>query len=270
LAGDEVKVTDVIPYTGTAGGSRLFLYVESTNSPEKATIRISNQTLQAVRVDAASVNTVESMAYDSATMKTLGLLFPSSTTVSFFTEDAAGTRTIRFADRALGFDFIDNLVTVTIGSNIQTAGTITAATSMEAVNPEGIDPGVVSSNNIDPAECVRLLDLSLATATNYSLRLTSNPPTDSANGTEITGGGYLAQTFQVNAAVSPGRKTPTADIVFPAPTATWPEIQGMEVWTTSSPARRWWKAMAPNERRTPQLGNSGYRIPAASMVFSLD
>jgi hypothetical protein len=125
--------------------------------------------------------------------------------------------------------------------------------------------------NLDPAEENRLLDLSLVVATNYTLRLTSTTPTDTVNGTQLSGNGYAAQTFQVNAA-SAGRKLPTATITFPAPSGgDWLPIKGLEVWTIGTVARRWWYALpAANWVTMTVAGGTQFRIPVGQLAWEID
>lgn len=120
---------------------------------------------------------------------------------------------------------------------------------------------------VDAAEANRLLDVSLPPGTTFQCRLMSTPPSDLLLGAELTGGAYAAQNFTMPAAANM-QKVNTVAITFPAPTANWLEVQGMEFWTTTGTiSRRWWKALSPGERRTATSGGSPLRIPVGSLIF---
>jgi hypothetical protein len=120
---------------------------------------------------------------------------------------------------------------------------------------------------VDAAEANRLLDVSLVPGTTYSCRLMSTAPSDAANGTELTGGGYAAQNFTMPAA-SNMQKVNTVAIAFPSPTTNWSLVVGMEFWTTAAtPTRRWWKALSASEQRAATSGGSPLRIPIGSLIF---
>jgi len=122
------------------------------------------------------------------------------------------------------------------------------------------------ADNLTNAEENRLLDLSLPTGAGAcQLRLTSDAPTDAAAGTELSGGGYAAQNFTVTAA-SGGAKENTAEILFPAASADWSEIQGYEVWVSTE--RRWYRALSAPERRTVLTGDQ-FRVAAGALDFTL-
>ncbi len=122
------------------------------------------------------------------------------------------------------------------------------------------------ADNLTDAEETRLLDLSLPTGANAcQLRLSSNSPTDSVAGTELAGNGYAPQNFTSSAAAA-GSKNNVGEILFPAATGAWLEIQGYEVWVGTE--RRWYRALTVAERRTLAL-NDQYRIAAATLTFAL-
>ncbi len=90
-------------------------------------------------------------------------------------------------------------------------------------------------NNLSDAEEVRLLDLSLSNTD--LLALTTTLPTDSAAGTEVTGGSYARQPLTWGAAAS-GVKATSAALSF----ATMPacEVFGWEVLGSGGAPRKWY------------------------------
>ena len=124
------------------------------------------------------------------------------------------------------------------------------------------------ADNLTDAEENRLLDLSLP-GTGMFVRLTSTTPTDSAAGTELSGNGYTPKAITFGAA-SGGSKTNSAEVLFDTvTTADWATILGIEIWDASTGGnRRWYRALAPAEQRTPAVGDQ-YRIAASALTFSI-
>jgi hypothetical protein len=124
------------------------------------------------------------------------------------------------------------------------------------------------ADNITDAEENRLLDLSIPTSGMY-LALTSTAPTDAAAGTELTGNGYTRQAMATTAAAS-GSKTNSAQINYgPVTTADWLAILGYDVYDASTAGnRRWYRALAAGEQRTPKVGDT-YRVAANALTFTL-
>lgn len=99
------------------------------------------------------------------------------------------------------------------------------------------------ANNIVVAEANRLLDASLGTATYTAptgamkLALSTTTGTNSAAGTEVTGGSYARQTITFNAASS-GSATNSNSISFTGmPAAT---VTGVEIFDSNGTPRRAW------------------------------
>jgi hypothetical protein len=87
---------------------------------------------------------------------------------------------------------------------------------------------------------------------------------DSAAGTEVTGGSYARQSLSVAAAVS-GATSNSADVVFTGmPAAT---VVGVEIWDSAgSPVRLWYGALASS--RTVAAGDE-VRLTASSLALSI-
>lgn len=87
---------------------------------------------------------------------------------------------------------------------------------------------------------------------------------DSAAGTEVTGGSYARQSLAVAAAVS-GATANSADVVFTGmPAAT---VVGVEIWDSAgSPVRLWYGPLTAS--RTVAAGDE-LRITASSLTLSL-
>ncbi|MFE7906475.1 phage tail fiber protein [Streptomyces albogriseolus] len=87
---------------------------------------------------------------------------------------------------------------------------------------------------------------------------------DTAAGTEVTGGSYARKTLTTAAAVN-GATSNSADLVWTGmPAAT---VVGVEVWDSAgTPVRLWYGALAAS--RTVIAGDE-LRIPAGSLTFSL-
>jgi len=74
------------------------------------------------------------------------------------------------------------------------------------------------------AQAIANSEMGVSPAATRILRLYSVAPTTTTAGTEISGSGYAAQTIVLGTADSTGTCNQTADINFPAATATWPNI----------------------------------------------
>ena len=87
---------------------------------------------------------------------------------------------------------------------------------------------------------------------------------DTAAGTEVTGGSYARQSLSV-AAASAGATSNSADLVFAGmPAAT---VVGVEVWDSAgTPVRLWYGALAVS--RTVAAGDE-LRITAGSLTLAL-
>ncbi|MFJ7111788.1 hypothetical protein ACIQW4_01240 [Streptomyces albogriseolus] len=87
---------------------------------------------------------------------------------------------------------------------------------------------------------------------------------DTAAGTEVTGGSYARKTLTTAAAVN-GATSNSADLVWTGmPAAT---VVGVEVWDSAgTPVRLWYGALAAS--RTVLAGDE-LRIPAGSLTFAL-
>lgn len=123
------------------------------------------------------------------------------------------------------------------------------------------------ANNIVDTEENRILDDSLPTGAGaITIKLRSTAPTDSADGTAISGNGYADMTFAVGAASS-GMKANTADILFAAATGSaWPEVRGYDIYVGAN--RRWYFALPAPDYRTINVG-SQYKIAAGALTFAL-
>lgn len=122
--------------------------------------------------------------------------------------------------------------------------------------------------NLVTVEANRLLDDSLPDDTVY-VALTSDAPTASAAGTELSGNGYARQAISMAAAAA-GAKTNDTQILFPAATGSaWAEIQGYDIYTASTGGtRRWFKALDAGDFRTVNVGDQ-YRIAVGDLDFSM-
>jgi hypothetical protein len=105
---------------------------------------------------------------------------------------------------------------------------------------------------------------STAPTTPLKVALVTVAGTDTAAGTEVTGGSYARQNLAVAAAVN-GATSNSADLVWTGmPAAT---VVGVEVWDDAgTPVRLWYGALGTS--RTVLAGDE-LRIPAASLTFSL-
>lgn len=105
---------------------------------------------------------------------------------------------------------------------------------------------------------------STAPTTPMKVALVTAAGSDTAAGTEVTGGSYARQTLTVGAA-SAGATSNSADIVFTGmPACT---VVGVEVWDTAgTPVRFWYGALTAS--RTVAAGDE-LRLTAASLALSL-
>jgi hypothetical protein len=115
----------------------------------------------------------------------------------------------------------------------------------------------------------RALDWLMGTATTapttpLKAALVTANGSDTAAGTEVTGGSYARKNLTVAAAVN-GATSNSADLVWAGmPAAT---VVGVEVWDNAgTPVRLWYGALAAS--RTVASGDE-LRIPAGSLTFSL-
>jgi hypothetical protein len=270
LPGDTVKLTGITPLQGSASADRLVLIVQlGATGATRVVHKITDQFLirRHVQEGVGTTDAPDSIPYDPLMMDAIGMRFIDASTVEYFTEDAAGARTV-WETRALPFALSGDPVAVTVNASLLAAGTVTAPASVEALNPPQQPSGTGAS--LDDAEEKRLLDNSLPTATNHTVRLVATTPTPTTNGVELSGGGYARQTVQFTGAVSTGAKRFTATVLFPAPTSNWVEIAGFEVWSTAAtPTRKWFRPYDTNERRAVAVGQPAYRIPVET-AFLLD
>lgn len=97
-------------------------------------------------------------------------------------------------------------------------------------------------------------------------RLMTAAGSESAAGTEVTGGSYVAQSVTFTAAAS-GAASNTAALAFAAMPAC--SLVGVEVWDSAgTPVRLWYGPLTTN----PTAVSSGdtYTIPIGSLALSLD
>ncbi|MWA08758.1 hypothetical protein E5671_06175 [Streptomyces sp. BA2] len=86
---------------------------------------------------------------------------------------------------------------------------------------------------------------------------------DSAAGTEVTGGSYVRKNLTVGAAAS-GATSNTADIVWTGmPAGT---IVGVEIWDSAGSPVRWWRGPLAASR-TLASGDEA-RFPAGTLTFA--
>jgi hypothetical protein len=96
----------------------------------------------------------------------------------------------------------------------------------------------------------------------WHIALTTTTPTDSAAGTEVTGGAYARVAVTNNTTNWPAPTTGTiangAAITFPAPTAAWGTVTHFELWDAATAGtRRYWGALT-----TARVIASGDGAPA--------
>jgi hypothetical protein len=105
---------------------------------------------------------------------------------------------------------------------------------------------------------------STAPTTPLKVALVTANGSDTAAGTEVTGGSYARQNLTVAAAVS-GATSNSADVVFTGmPAAT---VVGVEIWDSAgTPVRLWYGPLAAS--RTVDAGDE-LRLTAGSLALSL-
>lgn len=103
-----------------------------------------------------------------------------------------------------------------------------------------------------------------APTTPLKVALVTANGSDTAAGTEVTGGSYARQDLSVGAA-SGGATSNSADLVFTGmPAAT---VVGVEIWDSAgTPVRLWYGALAAS--RTVSAGDE-LRVPAGDLDLSL-
>lgn len=105
---------------------------------------------------------------------------------------------------------------------------------------------------------------STAPTTPLKVALVTANGSDTAAGTEVTGGSYARQNLTVGAAAN-GATSNSADLVFPGmPAAT---VVGVEIWDSAgSPVRLWYGALAAS--RTVAAGDE-LRILAGELDLAI-
>lgn len=103
-----------------------------------------------------------------------------------------------------------------------------------------------------------------APTTPLKVALVTANGSDTAAGTEVTGGSYARQDLSVGAA-SGGATSNSADLVFTGmPAAT---VVGVEIWDSAgTPVRLWYGALAAS--RTVSAGDE-LRVPAGDLDLSI-
>ncbi|MGW4223011.1 phage tail fiber protein [Streptomyces bauhiniae] len=103
-----------------------------------------------------------------------------------------------------------------------------------------------------------------APTTPLKVALVTANGTDSAAGTEASGGGYARQTLTVAAAVN-GATANSADLIWTNMPAT--TVVGVEIWDSAgTPVRLWYGPLSAS--RTTAAGDE-LRLPAASLTLSI-
>ena len=125
------------------------------------------------------------------------------------------------------------------------------------------------SDNLSNTAENRALDWLMGTATTapttpIKVALVTANGSDTAAGTEVTGGGYARQTLTVPASVG-GATSNSADLVWTnMPAAT---VVGVEVWDSAgTPVRLWYGALTAS--RTVAAGDE-LRLTAGALTFAL-
>ena len=104
--------------------------------------------------------------------------------------------------------------------------------------------------------------------TNVYCALTLTVPTDSAAGTEVTGGSYARVQTVGKWSTSPsgaGGCPNTVAITFPTPTADWGTVVGFELWTASSGGTRIAHGTTPI--KVVSNGGAAPSFPIGSLVI---
>lgn len=96
----------------------------------------------------------------------------------------------------------------------------------------------------------------------WYVALTTTTPTDSAAGTEVTGGSYARVAVTNNTTNFPapttGSQANGTAVTFPAPTANWGTVTHWEFWDAASAGtRRYWASLG-----TPRTVNNGDSAPS--------
>jgi hypothetical protein len=125
------------------------------------------------------------------------------------------------------------------------------------------------ANNITDAGENLMLDWITATGsptrpTGPKVALMTADGSDSAAGTEVTGGSYARQSVTFSAA-SAGSTSNTADLTFTSmPACT---VTGVEIWDSGGTVRLWWGPLTASK-----VVNSGdpFTIPAGSLTLTLN
>lgn len=97
------------------------------------------------------------------------------------------------------------------------------------------------------------------------LRLMTANGSDSAAGTEVTGGSYAAQSVTIGSSSTGSSVTNSADVVYASmPACT---VTGVEIWDSAgSPVRIWYGALSAN--KTVSSGDT-FTITAGSLTLSM-
>ncbi len=106
--------------------------------------------------------------------------------------------------------------------------------------------------------------------TPLKVRLMTVAGSDTAAGTEVTGGSYVAQTITLGTPTgdSPPTQTHAADIVFTGmPACT---IVGFEIWDSSATPKRLWGPIARTGGSQTVSAGAEVKIPAGGIVLSID
>lgn len=105
----------------------------------------------------------------------------------------------------------------------------------------------------------------------WYVALTTTTPTDSAAGTEVTGGSYARVAVTNNTTNFPAPTTGVisngAAFTFPAPTANWGTVTHFELWDAASAGtRRYWGALASS--RTVNNGDSAPSFAVGALTIT--
>lgn len=123
-------------------------------------------------------------------------------------------------------------------------------------------------NNILKARFGGSLPTAVAT---WYVALTTTTPTDSAAGTEVTGGSYARVAVTNNTTNFPA---PTVGVIangaaftFPAPTANWGTVTHFELWDAASAGNRfYWGALTAS--RTVNNGDSAPSFAVSALTIT--
>lgn len=105
----------------------------------------------------------------------------------------------------------------------------------------------------------------------WYVALTTTTPTDSAAGTEVTGGSYARVAVTNNTTNFPAPTTGVVSngtaITFPAPTANWGTVTHFELWDAASAGtRRYWGALTTS--RTVNNGDSAPSFAVGALTVT--